>query len=169
MKHFLTLLLLFSVTLLLGACSCKTCHVGLPGNACEPCAPKPKGLKRPTEKKICPLPRWPDRPVRCVTTTVARKCCHCETVSTKDGHCYEVEVCEITYKSLYTDGSSKIWTEVSRRPVSKSPSNLDNNIGPGHYKNRTWRSKGPLKGSVVAGRCDRCGPFSKKCDHAPAG
>ena len=170
MKHFLTLLLLISVSLVLGACSCKTCHVGSPGGCCEPCAAKPKALKRPRDKVHSQLPRWPERPVRCVTTTVCRKCCHCETACTKDGYSYEIEVCEITYKSLYTDGSSKIWTEVSRNPVSKSPSNHGNVLGSGSkFQNRTWRSKGPRPGSIVAGRCDRCGPWSKKCNHVPAG
>ncbi|MDF1816544.1 MAG: hypothetical protein P1V20_30360, partial [Verrucomicrobiales bacterium] len=88
--------------------------------------------------------------VKCVTTQICRKCCHYEKCCTKEGYPYKIEVCEITYKSLYTDGSSKIWTEVSRNPVTKSP-----------YGSKS-KGKSPGKHSLV---CDRCDDFDCKCSN----
>ena len=153
MKHIFGLLILLSLAFSLGACHCKTCFVGGPGGCCEPCPKPPKPLKRPRPRPRCELPRFPERPVRCVTTQICRKCCHCETACTAEGYRYEIEVCEVTYKSLYTDGSSKVWTEVTRNPVTKSPSQQSGRP----FRNLTWRSKSPRRGTVVGDRCDDCG------------
>lgn len=158
MRQLFTLMLLGVVALTFSACHCKTCHVGGPGDCCVPCPEKPKPLKRPRPKARCELPKWPERPVKCVTTQVCRKCCHCENHTTAEGYKYQIEVCEITYKSLYTDGSTKIWTEVSRNPVTKSASPKKSG--------RTWRSRQPLRHSIVGDRCDDDGSsLSSKIQH----
>lgn len=145
MRQIFTLLLFGVMALTLGACHCKTCSVGGPGDCCLPCPPKLKPLTPPKPKKECKLPVWPDRPVMCVTTQICRKCCHYECHTTDEGYPFKIEVCEITYKSLYTDGSSKIWTEVSRNPVTKSAS-----------KKNGWKTKQPIRHSIVCDRCDDC-------------
>lgn len=142
MRQILALLFLGALALTLGACTCKTCYVGSPGDCCKPCPVPLKRLTPPQPKKNCYPPIWPDRPVKCVTTQICRKCCHCECHKTEDGVPYQIEVCEITYKSLYTDGSSKIWTEVSRNPVVKGP-NAEN-----------WKTRQPRRFSLVGNRCD---------------
>ena len=147
MKHIFTFLFLIAMAFSFSACHCKTCSVSLPGGCCEPCPKPPKPLKRPRPKPECHLPVWPDRPVKCVTTQICRKCCHIEKDCTKDGYPFEIEVCEVTYKSLYTDGSTRVWTEVTRNPVTKTPKRN----GP-NYRNLNHRS-GPFKGSIVCNRC----------------
>ena len=160
MQRIFNFTLLAFVALTLGACHCKTCYVGGPGDICKPCPKPPKALKPPRPKKTCEIPRWPERPVKAVTTKVARKCCKIECHCTPEGFPYKVEVCEITYKSLYTDGSSKVWTEVTRNPIVSSPTSL------GRKGNRTWRSKGPIKGSIVGDRTDHIDtPFQAKVQH----
>lgn len=150
MRHFFTLMVFGLMAFLLGACHCKTCHVGGPGDCCVPCPTPLKPLTPPRPKARCELPRWPDRPVKCVTTQICRKCCHCETACTSEGYQYQIEVCEITYKTLYTDGSSKIWTEVSRNPMMKSPSS-------NNKWNTNWKSRPPLRHSIVGDRRDTDG------------
>lgn len=152
MKQPFTFLFLAFVALTLGACHCKTCYVGGPGDICKPCPTAPKPLKPPRVKKRCELPKFPQLPVKPVTTKVARKCCKIECHCTDEGFPYKVEVCEITYKSLYTDGSSKVWTEVTRNPIVYSPTTL------GKKGNRSWKSKGPTKGSIVGDRTDHVNP-----------
>jgi hypothetical protein len=149
MRQFFILVVFGLMVLALNACHCKTCHVGGPGDCCTPCPCPLKPLTPPLPKSRCELPRWPDRPVKCVTTQVCRKCCHCEPATTCEGYQYHIEVCEITYKSLYTDGSSKIWTEVSRNPVVKSPTN--------EKWNTHWKHRQPLRHSIVGDRRDTDG------------
>lgn len=143
------------------ALDCKTCVITGPSNYCKPCPKPPKPLKRPKEKATCEIPKWPKRPVKCVTTQIVRKCCHLECAKTCEGLPFKIEVCEITYKSLYTDGSSKVWTEVSRNPVIKSASD----VGRSPRANRTWRSKSPTKWSLVGDRCDNTNTCQEKIQH----
>lgn len=134
MKQVLTSLFLGAFALIMSSCSCincNSCYPGLPGGACEPCPKPPKPLKPPKVKRTCHLPRWPDRPKTCVATQIIRKCCDYETVCTPKGQTSKIEVCEITYRTLYTDGSTKIWTEVSRNPV-KPGAMLGSNHPPKH-------------------------------------
>lgn len=151
MKQLLTTTLFVMTSLMLGACHCKMCAVGLPGDACTPCPKPPKPLKCPPKKPRCELPCWPERPVKCVTTKIIRKCCHFEEACTDQGYKYKIEVCEITYQGLYSDGSSKIWTEVSRNPVKNGPTRVNS------FKNKTegkLNSKPPIRGSLVGDRCE---------------
>ena len=147
MKHLITLLLLGATAVFFCACHCKPCSVSLPGGGCAPCPKPPKPLTPPRCKPECHFPVWCPRPAKCITTQVARKCCHREKACTKDGYEYEIEVCEITYKSLYSDGSTRVWTEIRREPVKNGP----NRIGP-NYRNYNHRSS-PLPGSIVFNRC----------------
>ena len=114
----------------------------MPGLACTPCPKKPKSLPAPKVRKECHPIKWPQRPVKFVTTQVIRKCCEVEDHVSPDGICYQLEVCEITYKGIYTDGSSTIWTEVSRNPITTG--------------SKTNNSKKGLHiGSLVGGRGER--------------
>ncbi len=147
MKGIASILVLCAMALIFSSCACMRCNVSLPGGCCEPCPKPPKKLCPPRPEKQCNLPIWPDRPVRCVVTQVCRKCCRIEKCCTPEGYEYEVEICEITYKSLYTDGSTRVWTEVRKDPIQKGPKRIGRNSqNPNHYSQ-------PLKGSLVGNRC----------------